>query len=85
LAPVSSGAELIADGCIHIYGALRGRAIAGATGNPNARIFCKRLEADLVAIAGVYMVADQIPKQLLGKSVQVKLGEDGNINIELLE
>jgi septum site-determining protein MinC len=62
LAPVSSGAELIADGCIHVYGVLRGRAIAGATGNPQARIFCKRLEADLVAIAGIYMVADQIPK-----------------------
>lgn len=85
LAPVSSGAELIADGCIHIYGTLRGRAIAGATGNPNARIFCKRLEADLVAIAGIYMVAEQIPKELLGKSVQIKLGEDGNIAIEHLE
>jgi septum site-determining protein MinC len=53
--PVSSGAELIADGCIHVYGVLRGRAIAGATGNPQARIFCKRLEADLVAIAGVFI------------------------------
>lgn len=85
LAPVSSGAELIADGCIHIYGALRGRAIAGATGNPQARIFCKKLEADLVAIAGVYMVADQMPTKLQGKSVQIRLGEDGNILIEALD
>lgn len=85
LAPVSSGAELIADGCIHVYGVLRGRAIAGATGNPQARIFCKRLEADLVAIAGVYMVADQIPKALIGKPAQIKLGDDGNICIESLE
>jgi septum site-determining protein MinC len=85
LAPVSSGAELIADGCIHVYGTLRGRAIAGATGNPQARIFCKRLEADLVAIAGIYMVADQIPSQLLGKSVQIRLTDDGNIVIESLE
>jgi septum site-determining protein MinC len=83
--PVRSGAELIADGCIHVYGALRGRAIAGATGNPEARIFCKRLEADLVAIAGIYMVADQISKELIGKSVQIRLGDDGNICIELLE
>jgi len=85
LAPVSSGAELIADGCIHIYGALRGRAIAGATGNPQARIFCKKLEADLVAIAGVYMVAEQMPSKLQGKSVQIRLGEDGNIAIDALD
>lgn len=85
LAPVSSGAELIADGCIHIYGALRGRAIAGAKGNPQARIFCKKLEADLVAIAGVYMVAEQMPNKLQGKSVQVYLGDDGNIVIEALD
>jgi septum site-determining protein MinC len=85
LAPVSSGAELIADGCIHIYGALRGRAIAGAKGNPQARIFCKKLEADLVAIAGVYMVAEQMPNKLQGKSVQVYLGDEGNIVIEALD
>ncbi|WP_170106980.1 septum site-determining protein MinC [Agitococcus lubricus] len=85
LAPVSSGAELIADGCIHVYGTLRGRAIAGATGNPNARIFCRRFEADLVAIAGVYMVADQIPSNLRGKATQIRLSDDSNLAIELLE
>lgn len=85
LGPVSAGAELIADGCIHVYGTLRGRAIAGANGNTNARIFCKRLEADLVAIAGVYMVADQISPQLQGKSAQIRLSDDNNLAIELLD
>ncbi len=85
LGPVSAGAELIADGCIHVYGTLRGRAIAGANGNPNARIFCKRLEADLVAIAGVYMVADQIAPHLQGKSAQIRLSDDNNLAIELLD
>jgi septum site-determining protein MinC len=85
LGAVSAGAELIADGCIHIYGTLRGRAIAGANGNPNVRIFCRRFEADLVAIAGVYMVADQIPSQYQGKSVQIRLSDDNNLAIELLD
>lgn len=85
IAPVSAGAELIADGNIHIYGVLRGRAIAGATGNPNVRIFCKRLEADLVAIAGVYMIAEEMPKHTLGKSVQIKLDDNGSIVIEVLD
>jgi len=85
LGPVSAGAELIADGCIHVYGTLRGRAIAGAKGNPNARIFCRRLEADLVAIAGVYMVADQMPATLQGKSAQIRLSDDNNLAIESLD
>ena len=86
--PVRSGQQVYAENSdliVLVYGALRGRAIAGATGNPEARIFCKRLEADLVAIAGIYMVADQISKELIGKSVQIRLGDDGNICIELLE
>lgn len=85
LSAVSAGAELIADGNIHIYGTLRGRAIAGAKGDVNARIFCRRFEADLVAIAGVYMVADQIPSNLQGKSVQIRLSDDNNLAIELLD
>ncbi len=85
LSAVSAGAELIADGNIHIYGTLRGRAIAGARGDANARIFCRRFEADLVAIAGVYMVADQIPSNLQGKSVQIRLSDDNNLAIELLD
>lgn len=58
LASVSHGAEIIADGDIHVYGALRGRAIAGAGGDTGARIFCQKLEAELVCIAGHYKLQD---------------------------
>ena len=73
LSTVSAGAEVIADGSIHIYGALRGRALAGARGNTEARIFCREFQAELVAIAGHYKVLDDIPDQLRGKPVQVWL------------
>lgn len=73
LAHVNAGAELIADGNIHVYGALRGRALAGAHGNEEARIFCKSLEADLVAIAGCYLRADEIPAARRGKPAQIYL------------
>lgn len=76
LASVSHGAELLADGSIHVYGPLRGRALAGVAGVPGARIFCKGLEAELVSIDGTYMVADQIPKEYFGKSTQLYLDED---------
>jgi len=59
-ASVSNGAEIIADGNIHIYGNLRGRAIAGAQGNKNARIFCQSLQAELVSIAGNYRLNDSL-------------------------
>src|SRR3546814_10295024 len=59
------------DLCVHIYGALRGRAIAGARGETSARIFCRRFEAELVAIAGVYAVAEQMQGDLRGKPAQV--------------
>lgn len=62
VASVSNGAELLADGCIHVYGTLRGRALAGVTGDKNARIFCQKLEADLISIAGLYKLHDDIPK-----------------------
>jgi len=78
LAGVNPGAELIADGNIHIYSALRGRAMAGARGNTDARIYCHKFEADLVAIAGVYLSADELPKQHRGKAVQVWL-QDGEL------
>jgi septum site-determining protein MinC len=80
LAAVNSGAELIADGNIHVYGPLRGRALAGARGNEQARIFCSKLEADLVSIAGVYLSAEQLPQDKLGKPVQIFL-EDGELVI----
>ncbi|HKP58748.1 MAG TPA: septum site-determining protein MinC [Polyangiales bacterium] len=73
LAAINAGAELIADGNIHIYSSLRGRAMAGARGNVDARIFCQKFEADLVSIAGVYLSADEIPKQHRGKAVQISL------------
>jgi septum site-determining protein MinC len=76
LAPVNAGAELIADGNIHVYGALRGRALAGAHGNGDARIFTKSLEADLVAIAGCYLRSDEIPESRRGKPAQIYLEGD---------
>lgn len=76
LSTVGAGAEVIADGSIHIYGTLRGRALAGAQGNPDARIFCRDFHAELVAIAGHYKVLDDVPMDLRGKAVQVWLEQD---------
>ena len=73
LGTVGAGAEVIADGSIHIYGALRGRALAGAQGNEKARIFCREFHAELVAIAGNYKVLEELPKELRGKAVQIWL------------
>jgi septum site-determining protein MinC len=75
-AMVGAGAEAIADGSIHIYGPLRGRALAGASGNSQARIFCREFNAELVAIAGTYKVLEEVPKKLLGKAVQIWLEKD---------
>lgn len=80
LAGVSAGAEVIADGSVHIYGPLRGRALAGAQGNEQARIFCREFHAELVAIAGHYKVMDDLPAGLRGKAVQVWL-EEGQLHI----
>ena len=73
LTAVGAGAEVIADGSIHIYGPLRGRALAGAQGNEQARIFCREFHAELVAIAGHYKVLEDVPKELRGKPVQIWL------------
>ncbi len=75
-ASVSPGAELVADGNIHVYGPLRGRALAGASGDTDARIFCSRLEAELVSIAGNYLVSDQLPPEQRGSAVQIALVDD---------
>jgi septum site-determining protein MinC len=76
LAAVNAGAEVIADGSIHIYAPLRGRALAGASGASEARIFTTRFEAELVSIAGVYRTFDSgVPGDLAGKPVQVQLIE----------
>jgi septum site-determining protein MinC len=76
LAPVSSGAEIIADGNIHVYAPLRGRALAGARGNSDVSIFCQSLEAEFLSIAGRYVMADQIPAKQRGKPARVHLSED---------
>ncbi len=73
LGSVASGSEVVAGGSIHIYGALRGRAIAGSTGNPNARIFCNKLEAELIAIDGLYRTAEDMDPQYRGRPVQAWL------------
>ena len=75
-AAVSPGAELVADGNIHVYGPLRGRALAGASGDTGARIFCSRLEAELVSIAGRYLVSEQLPPEHQRSSVQIALVDD---------
>ena len=74
---VAAGAEVMADGCLHIYGPLRGRAMAGARGDPAARVFCQEFDAELVSIAGVFRVFETIPAELAGLPVQAWLaGED---------
>lgn len=77
LAPVSAGAEVMADGHIHVYAPLRGRALAGVQGDTGARIFCRELNAELVAIAGHYRVADDLKADALwGRSAQLFLRDD---------
>jgi septum site-determining protein MinC len=71
---------VIADGHLHIYAPLRGRAVAGASGLPGARIFCQKLEAELVAVHRAYVMADEIPAARRGKPAQVFL-EDGECRI----
>nr|WP_245944003.1 septum site-determining protein MinC [Acuticoccus kandeliae] len=73
---VASGSEVIAAGSIHIYGALRGRAIAGSNGNRKARIFAQALHAELVAIDGLYKTAEDLERGYLGRAVQAWLDGD---------
>jgi septum site-determining protein MinC len=73
---VANGAEVIADGSIHVYGALRGRALAGAQGDTSARIFCQEFHAELVSIAGQYRVFEDMPQDLRGQRVQAWLDGD---------
>ncbi|MBB3998238.1 septum site-determining protein MinC [Aureimonas pseudogalii] len=75
LGSVASGAEVIAGGSIHVYGALRGRALAGSAGNANARIFCRKLEAELIAIDGLYKTAEDLDPKMLGQPVHVWLDD----------
>ncbi len=84
LASVSAGAEILADGNIHVYGALRGRALAGVKGNTSARIFCHNMAAELVSVAGQYKISEDIPGSALGKPCQVYL-EDASLKFKELE
>jgi septum site-determining protein MinC len=72
---VASGADVIAGGSIHIYGTLRGRALAGANGNTDARIFCSRNEAELLAIDGAYRTADDVEASLRRQPIQARLND----------
>lgn len=76
LGAVSSGAEVVAAGSIHVYGALRGRAIAGIAGNDQARIFTTRLEAELLALNGYYMVSEELAPEWAGRPAQVQLSDE---------
>lgn len=77
LGSVGSGAEIVAGGSIHIYGTLRGRAMAGVNGNSAARIFCQKIEAELLAIDGYYQTAEDMDANLRNRPAQAWL--DGNI------
>ena len=70
---VASGAEIVAGGSIHVYGTLRGRAMAGVNGNSSARIYCHKMEAELLAIDGYYQTAEEIPDALRDRPVQALL------------
>ena len=76
LGSVGSGAEVVAGGSIHVYGALRGRAMAGVNGHANARIYCQKIEAELLAIDGFYRTADDIDAALRGKPAQAWLHDN---------
>lgn len=78
---VSPGAEILADANIHVYGTLRGRALAGVRGNQSASIFCHSLQSELISIAGIYLLSEDIPADKIGGSVQIFL-EDEKLQIE---
>jgi septum site-determining protein MinC len=80
---VSSGAEIIAGGSIHIYGALRGRALAGVAGKDSARIFCSKLDAELVSINGLYKVADDFDGSLRNAPAQIRFENETLVFEEL--
>lgn len=81
---VGAGAEVIADGNIHIYGSLRGKAIAGASGDTSKRIYCYNLQAELVSIAGNYWLSDSLQGKFWGKSACIKMQDDSLLITELV-
>ena len=74
-ATVSAGAEIMAEGNIHVYGSLRGRALAGVLGDTSSRIFCMNMQAELISIAGIYKLRDDIPKEVQHKAAHVSLDD----------
>lgn len=84
MAPVNAGAEVIADGNIHIYAPLRGRALAGANGDTNARIFCKQLEAELISIAGHYLLNEKMNAETYAQNMVQIFLENDKLNIEVV-
>ena len=86
LAMVNQGAEIVADGNIHVYAPLRGKAMAGARGNAAARIFSLCLEPELISIAGVYRTSETpLPENVAGKPAQVRLSTEGGQDKLLIE
>ncbi|MCP3866662.1 MAG: septum site-determining protein MinC [Gammaproteobacteria bacterium] len=83
VASVGSGAELIADGNIHVYGTLRGRALAGVGGNRECRIFCNNLQAELVSVAGTYRVSENLDATMGGKPVHIYL-DNNSLKIDAI-
>jgi septum site-determining protein MinC len=77
IAPVHAGAQLLADGNIHVYGALKGRAVAGAQGRRDAEVFCLSLEAELVGVDAGYLLSDDVPPALRGAPARVFLTPEG--------
>jgi len=73
---VASGAEIVAGGSVHVYGPLQGRVIAGISGSPSARIFCKEARAELICIGGVYVTAETMNPEVEGRSVEARLNGD---------
>jgi septum formation inhibitor MinC len=84
VAPVHSGAQLLADGNIHVYGPLKGRAVAGAHGLPDAQLFCLALEAELVGVDTGYLLSDDIPAALWSGSARVFLTAEGTCTVAAL-
>jgi septum site-determining protein MinC len=79
---VASGAEIVAGGSVHVYGALQGRVIAGISGSPSARIFCREARAELICIGGVYVTAETMDPRIEGRSLDVRLaGEELKLRI----
>jgi len=83
LGSIASGAEVVAGGSVHVYGTLRGRALAGCNGNRSARILCRKLEAELLAIDGYYRAADDIAPALRGRPVQAWLDDTAVSVVEI--